>query len=545
MSVLHDAILESKKLKEEAMELAKKTLLESHKAEFDKLATNLFKKKLNEEDESKKEDDSLVSTDTRVKHDEIEHYLDQELGDLKDVKKTSDNIELDIELDDTGKKNIDKEIDLTGEENSDEIQKMFSSITDNDEIIVVKSKKQPIKVVNVNNTTNKKINEMMNKQSDMENIYEELENLEEEMEEDYKMDENTLLEIDDDDEFEIDGLEELPSDRKKERIAAKTAKRDYSKYNPSTPDDYDPYKDKSDDDDDLQEQMLENLSDEQLNELADKLAESLYEEDSDPNNPQSDEGKGYSGLDEYDDVVLEIEEPTMEEEYMDEEEMCEECMEEELEKAYDTLEEIDMEEGTSVGVSLANAKKQGTNPYHSYEKANHSRDYVKQLHNIQETFKAVSKEAQKIQEENKKLKKQLSTLNESENKLKELNSEYSSQLTKYKEKCYEALLEAKKAMCVNKILLENSTTKEEKQTIIEAFTNATTSKEIDVINKYLLESLTKGVGVKTLNESNNLENLVNKTSVLKSGSGQLVESTTHVNPKLAQMLKNIQYMEKK
>ncbi len=108
----------------------------------------------------------------------------------------------------------------------------------------------------------------------------------------------------------------------------------------------------------------------------------------------------------------------------------------------------------------------------------------------------------------------------------------------------EALLEAKKAMCVNKILLENTTTKAEKLTIVESFASASTSKEIDMVNNHLLESLNNGVTVNLIKESADLEHIVNKT-VMKSGSVQLVESTTQVNPMLAKMLKNIKYGEAK
>jgi hypothetical protein len=261
---------------------------------------------------------------------------------------------------------------------------------------------------------------------------------------------------------------------------------------------------------------------------------------------------------EEEDIMLEIDmEEPMDEEYdgIDEEDIMLEIeglseMESEFEDSDFTTEqenEEEMEEG--VGIDYLTSKRQRGNKG-SYETINHSRPAIKNkyevtLENIKKTFEEVSKEAKKLQEENNRLKKQLGTLNESENKLRELNSEYSGQLSKYKEKCYEALLEAKKAMCVNKILLENSTTKAEKQTIIEAFTNATTSKEIDVVNKYLLENISKGVGLTVINESTDLENLVSKTSVLKSGSGQLVESTTSVNPKISRMLKSIEYMEGK
>jgi hypothetical protein len=478
MSILLEAILESKKLKAEALELAKRTLMEQHKETLDNLAKDLFMKKLNEEKKSDDEDDKK-ETDTRVKGDEIEDYLDSEIG--------NNPIEVTVSIEDK-----DEVKDLSDEKDDKKIEEAFSSLSDDDGVMIVKEKEEP--TCSVEKTTNDNLKTEMEQAkkdlNEMENIDNELKDLEVNLK-----NEDVTSDI-------VDGGEDLPLD-------TPTDVADVDPEGGDVTDDQiaEAFNSMSEEE---KSQILEGLTQEEMDELAEALVLSL----------DDDGGEGTAEI-----VPSEV--PT----------------EPKPEGVPTEPEDEKVEEGISGAISFSNAKKQG-NSDTSDGKEEHAREYAKKFESIQRTFDKISAQAIKLEEENKRLKNQLSALNESETKLKGQNSEYLSQLTKYKEKCYEALLEAKKAMCVNKLLLENSTTQPEKDAIVEAFASATNLTEIELVNKHLNESLVRGVSVNMLKEST-LEHIINKTSVLKTGSAQLVESTTQVNPMLARMAKNIKYMESK
>lgn len=471
-SILREALLESKKIREEALALAKLSLLKEHKGTLDKLASDLFRKKMNEnsdKSDKSKEDDEDNKLDTRIKGDEIQDYLDSEIGKNKD----------DIEI----------EINLSDEKDDEKIEETFNALAENDEVLIIKEKdNEELKKGDKHQTTNDNLKQEMEQAkkeiTEMENINKELNDLEVDLKED------VTSEIVDDQPSETGGAPEVVS----EPVEGDSVSDDQiaEAFNSMSEEE--------------KSNILEGLSSEEMDELAEALVLSLEDGEDEPQGDQPQVSE-----------VPAVETPVEDEKPVD--------------------------EAKSIGISNANARTQGETQG-SYGRVEHSRDYEKTLQSIQETVGKLSSEAKRLEEENKALKSQMSALNESSSKLKGQNSEYASQLTKYKEKCYEALLEAKKAMCVNKILLENTTTKTEKLTIVESFASATTSKEIDLVNNHLLESLAKGATVNLIKESVNLEHIVNKT-VMKSGSVQLVESTTPVNPMLAKMLKNIKYGDSK
>lgn len=205
----------------------------------------------------------------------------------------------------------------------------------------------------------------------------------------------------------------------------------------------------------------------------------------------------------------------------------------------------EIEEGMSGSVSHANARHAGDSQT-SYTKIENSRLSEDQLKTIKESFDKVSKLAKKLEDDNKTLKTQIGTLNESKVKLEESVSKYEGEILKYKEKFYEVVLEAKKASSVNKLLLENSTTANEKQRIVETFQNLKTRAEVDTAFGQLNENF-KNEGVTTLNESTNINEIGNKTTkVFSTGSAKIVESTIRQieNPDLAKMMKHINYGKK-
>lgn len=478
MSILKEAILESKKLKEDATEMAKQVILEEYREKLDSLAKELFSKKLNEEKEEQKD------VDTRIDADEFKDFLASEVGKDKPLE-----IEISIDTNNDGEEDKVKTIDLTDEKDDKKIEEEFSNLKEEDEIMVIKEKEdfKEVELETSDKENIKKDMETAKELSEMEQLDEELKALETELKEDVTS--------------EIAG--EAPTDNLETT----------------------PTEDADDDDiDDIYNNMseeekkalLEELSDEEMEELAEAILSSFGDETEttietpadniDPNAVQT--GNDQS-------IVAGLED------------------------------QAPVEEGMGVGVSHANAKKQGDS-YGSYGKDEHSRYLAEKVKTIEETFNKLSQVAKKLEEENKTLKSQITTLNESETKLKELNSQYAEKVSAYKDKLYEAALVAKKTFSVNKLLLENSTTKAEKQSILESFTNVSTREEIDLVYKQLNEGFSKGVGVNILKESVDLQTLTNHTSnVLKTGSAKLVENTTHLNPMLKKMHENIQHMESK
>ncbi len=334
MSILLEAILESKKLKAEALELAKRTLMEQHKETLDKLAKDLFIKKLNEEksgDDDKKEKD----LDTRVKGDEIEDYLDSEIG--------NNPIEIVVSVEDEKDK---KEVkDLSDEKDEKKIEEAFTSLNDDDEVMIVKEKEEP--TCSVEKTTNDNLKTEMEQAkkdlNEMENIDNELKDLEVNLK-----NEDVTSEI-------VDGGQDLPLDTPTDVV------------------DVDPNGAEATDDeiaeafnsmsDEEKDQILEGLTQEEMDELAEALVLSLDGEGSDG------DGGG--------EVV-----PTDVPSEPKPEGIPSEPKPEGLPTDPTEKEDEKVEEGMSGSVSFSNARKQG-NSDTSDGKEEHARDYAKKFESVQ------------------------------------------------------------------------------------------------------------------------------------------------------------------
>ncbi len=161
-SILREALLESKKIKEEALALAKQSLLKEHKGTLDKLATELFRRKMNEskEKEEDKKDDDKANIDTRSMGDEIEDYLDSEIGK-------------------SDKGDIEIEIDLSDEKDDKKIEETFNALAENDEVLVIKEKE-----FETNDKLKSEMESAKKEITEMENINKELSDLEVDLKED-------------------------------------------------------------------------------------------------------------------------------------------------------------------------------------------------------------------------------------------------------------------------------------------------------------------------------------------------------------------------
>lgn len=527
MSTIRQSILDFKQTEKEAIKLAEQQLIKEGKNKLDEMVSKLMED-LNSDEENETSDDTdnkevvtpEVNDDTRNIGGEFSNFLDKELG-------TEKPIDIEISIDTNPEKEetpispiikTDSPIepiatepqttDVSGDEDIEKVMEMFNELMEDDELVVIKDKE---------NT-------------------EETSGLDDIMKETQIIEPTDTIYNENEPEMEIKNQEiekDLDDAKKLSEIDIKDQPESETELN----------------EEDIMK-MMESFTEEEMAEITKEALEELWSPNSDT--VETD----YDGLDksasgeglpiEEDINLIGLPEDiknvvkTMQNMGIDEE-----SINKVIEKYREVPVEQAVEEGMSGSISHGNARHAGDSQT-SYTKIENSRLNEGQLKTLSEGFDKVSKIAKKLEDDNKELKSKLGTLNESKLKLEETVSKYESEILKYKEKFYEVVLEATKASSVNKLLLENSTTANEKKRIVETFQNLKTRAEVNSAFNQLNENF-KADGSSMLNESRTLEEIGNKTTkVFTTGSAKIVESTIRQleNPDLAKMMKHINYGKK-
>lgn len=151
------------------------------------------------------------------------------------------------------------------------------------------------------------------------------------------------------------------------------------------------------------------------------------------------------------------------------------------------------------------------------------------------TRKALAEAINKLVNENKALKEQVGTLTT-------LNEGLEGNVGQYRSKFYEAMLLSYKTGHVNKLLMEQTTTKVEKQDILESFLNATSREEVSQLYENFEKKLQKGDKT-TLAESKTVANKLSPVFTNEAGSesAKVLNEGLRLDPNVQKMMRIINY----
>jgi hypothetical protein len=235
----------------------------------------------------------------------------------------------------------------------------------------------------------------------------------------------------------------------------------------------------------------------------------------------------------------ESDEESMEESY--EEESMEESEEEEnKEPVYEIeIEESEEDENVDEVSSMKHSEKHMKNePFeedvkHVKSKAHmkHTNSQSKQLEELQESLVNTRKKLQGLLAENKQKTKELSEMTSLVKNFKAQEAEYKSAIKNLKGTLEEAALFTSNLSYIVKLLSENTTTKDEKLSVIKRFDSAKTLNE----SREIFNSLTTLLNENKKSAEKTIEEQVLKTPKA-SGSSKLNESSAYKNPQLERML---------
>lgn len=154
---------------------------------------------------------------------------------------------------------------------------------------------------------------------------------------------------------------------------------------------------------------------------------------------------------------------------------------------------------------------------------------------IEKLRKQLAEQITTLANENKALKEQVSSLTS-------LNEGLEGDMGQYRSKFYEAMLLSYKTGHVNKLLMEQTTTKDEKQQILESFLNAGTREEVTQLYENFEKKLQKG-GKSALQESKSVADKLAPvfTNEAGSGSAQVLNEGLRKDPKVQAMMRIINY----
>ena len=151
------------------------------------------------------------------------------------------------------------------------------------------------------------------------------------------------------------------------------------------------------------------------------------------------------------------------------------------------------------------------------------------------TRKQLAEAVATIVAENKSLKEQLSTLTT-------LNESLEGDMGQYRSKFYEAMLLSYKTGHVNKLLMEQTTTKTEKQEILESFLNAGSREEVSQLYENFEKKLQKGEK-STLAESKSVAQKLSPVFTQEAGSesAKVLNESRANSPELQKMMRIINF----